>query len=436
MSLRGAFVALLVLAVILPAAQVGAEDVGARVLLLEISESISSATADYVEAGLQQAAGYAAVIITVNTFGGVGDSMFRIIEAIQESETPVIVYVYPQGGQALSAGTYILMSAGLAAMAPHTLIGSAQPVVNGVPSNETKLINFLVGKMRSMAELHGRNATQAARFVTHNDNLGPEEALRLGVIEVIAEDVGDLLEKADGMTVKTLRGERVLRLAGAGVERLGPDLRVQLLRILSDPLISGILISVGFLALVIGLSSPGFGAEIIGGALIVLGLVGQGFNINWAGLGLVILGSVFVLYEFYSGGVGAAIVGGIILLAVGLILLVRAPPGIIYIATSILDELLFSIIIVASVVAAFLGFVMFKVLRVARRGRYPIAPLAEYGRAAEDIPRGRIGYVVVGGEYRRALAQADIKENQRVRVIGEKEGYLLVEPLEPSVEVG
>lgn len=405
-------------------------DAQAPIMWLNIVGTISPATAEYVSTALEGGTRYSAVLITIDTFGGLGDSTFQIIDAILNSSTPVIVYVYPPGGQALSAGTYILMASGLAAMAPYTTIGSAQPVVNGVPSNDTKIVNFLVEKMRSMARLHGRNETQAARFVTHNDNLGPEAALKNGVIEVVASDVSELLAKIDGMSVRTLKGEITLQTRGAQLEKVDPGLRIQVLQFLSDPLVSGLFLTLGVLILIVGLSSPGFGGEILGAVLIVLGLVGQGFNLNWAGLALIILGSVLILYEFYSGGIIAAMVGGVILLALGLILLVRAPPGVIYVSQEWLNELQVTIGLVAAFGGGVTAFILFKMLRATRRRAYALAPLKETGRSVEDIDAGKIGYVVVAGEYRRAKALKPVKKDERIKVLGIENGLLLVEPLE------
>jgi len=405
-----------------------AESDANKVILLEIKGNIGPSVAEYVRTYLEDTGRFEAVIITIDTYGGLGDSMFQIIDAITYSEAPVIVYVYPEGGQALSAGTYILMASSLAAMAPYTIIGSAQPVVNGVPSNDTKLINFLVEKMHTLARLHGRNETQAARFVTHNDNLGPEEALEKGVIEIIAKDVSELLQKANGMTVKTLRGEKTLHFSNVEIIRADPGVRYHLLSFLSDPLVSGLLLSLGVLILVVGLSTPGFGAELVGGIMIILGLIGQGFNINWAGLALIILGSVLVLYEFYSGGIAIALLSGVILMGLGIVLIVRAPPGVIYVAQDWLNQLMNIIIIVAIGTGAIFSFILLKGLKTMRKKTYSLIPMSETGRAVEDIPAGHEGYAIIAGEYRKVIAREDVKQNQRVRVVGQKNNYLVVEP--------
>ncbi len=401
-----------------------------RVLLVDVSGHISTATAEWLEdVLLRRSFGYSAVLITINTFGGLADATFRIVDAIASSPVPVIVYVYPPGGQALSAGTYILMASDLAAMAPYTIIGSAQPVVGGVPTDEPKILNFLVEKMRTLARLHGRNETQAARFVTHNDNLGPELALQRGVIEVVADNVEELLEKADGRVVRRLGGEVVLRVRGAVTERASPDLRIAVLDALSDPLLSTLLLSLGFLILIVGLSHPGLGAELTGGILILLGLVGQGFNVNWVGLGLIILGSVLILYELYTGGTMIALPFGIAMIVLGSVLIVRAPPGNILIASSWLDEAMLGIAAAGAFAGALVGFIVYKALRATKRRPVPIAPVTT-GRAVEDIPKGSEGYAVIGGEYRKVIAVKDVKQGQRLRVVGKQDNLFLVEPVE------
>ncbi|MEM4211962.1 MAG: NfeD family protein, partial [Nitrososphaerota archaeon] len=184
----------------------------------------------------------------------------------------------------------------------------------------------------------------------------------------------------------------------------------------------------GVLVLIVGLSTPGFGAELVGGIMIILGLIGQGFNLNWAGLALIILGSILVLYEFYSGGIALAMISGVVLIGLGLILIVRAPPGTIYVAQEWLNQVMSIIIIVAIGSGAIFSFILLKGLRTIRRKTYSLVPQSEIGRAVEDIPAGAEGYVIIAGEYRRVIAREEIKQNQRVRVIGQKNNYLIVEP--------
>jgi len=230
-----------------------------KVLLVEVNGFISPATAEYLGSAVNAASqpGYTALLLTIDTFGGSADAMFKIVEWMQSSPVPVIGFVYPAGRQALSAGVYILMASDFAAMAPYTTIGSAQPIVGETPVTESKIINAYVQKMVGYARLHGRNETQAARFVTENDNLLPEEALKLHVIEAVAESPEELLRIADGTVVNTLRGRMNLDTSGAVIVRHGSSVRDFALKTLSDPLVSSILITVGFLSLILGLTTPG-----------------------------------------------------------------------------------------------------------------------------------------------------------------------------------
>jgi len=146
---------------------------------VDIKDFISSATSEHVASAVERASSsnaeeeFSAIILALDTPGGALDATLDIIASIQESEVPVIGYVYPQGRSAWSAGTIILIGTDYAAMAPVTTIGSAQPVRGDTPVNDTKVINAVTEKAVSLAELHGRNATQASRFITHNDNLTP-----------------------------------------------------------------------------------------------------------------------------------------------------------------------------------------------------------------------------------------------------------------------
>jgi len=400
-----------------------------RVMWIELSGYVSPATVDYVEESLRRAGEYSAVLITIDTFGGLGDSMFKIIDAILDSPVPVIGFVYPAGRQALSAGTYILLATDYAAMAPHTIIGSAQPVVGGQPTTEPKIINFLKEKMRSLAELHGRNDTQAVRFVTHNDNLGPEEALKYNVIEAIASSPEELLEKADGAVVKRLEGEVTLETRNARLVKISPGIRAQVLSVLSDPIVSSLLISLGILVLILGFTSPGFGAEIAGGIMVLLGLLGMGFNVNLVGILLALIGAGLIIYEIYSPGFGAFGIGGLISLGLGLVLLIGYPPTPIYVSEAWIQQAYITIVTVLIFIGGFLIFLIYKALKAQRRKPYLPLDYREVGRAVDDIRRGEEGYVLVAGEYWRAFAVADIKKGEKIRVVEKKDGFLVVEPI-------
>ena len=189
----------------------------AQVMVVELKDTITSASEGIVIEALESArlANAQALIITLNTPGGGLDETKRILEDIDASPIPVIGYVYPKGATAWSAGTLILLGTDIAAMAPNTIIGSAQPVEvtsEGLkPITEDKIVNAVVALAEEKARQHGRNVTAAGYFVTKNLNLDAEQAKNMSVIEVVSPGIDDLLTKVDGMRVKG----RVLKTSGA-----------------------------------------------------------------------------------------------------------------------------------------------------------------------------------------------------------------------------
>jgi len=400
------------------------------VLMIEIKGYISPGTALYVEESMKEAGRYSAVLITLDTLGGQADAMLRIVETIERSSVPVIGYVYPPGGKAMSAGTYILMATDLAAMAPGTLIGSAQPVAGGEPVTDSKTLNFFAEKMGTLAENHGRNREEAVKIVLENKNFNHQAALEAGLIEVVATDVGELLQKADGRVVKSLFGERVLNVKGAEIIIKPPSIASSFTSFLSDPLVSSLLLTIGIIVLIFSLPAPGWGGEVAGIVMIVLGLVGQGLSINVVGALLIIVGAGLLLYELFSPGFGLIGLGGIAALTFGLILVGAYAPAPAFVAEEYLKQFQSTIIALAVFSAAFLIFTSYKAFKGQRKK--PLDWLDKKGRAVEKIAAGRTGYIVVAGEYWRAKALKDIDENQSVKVVGRENGLLLVEPDQPS----
>ncbi len=400
-----------------------------KVLWVELNEPITPGSAEKVSAAVQEASAekYNAILISLDTLGGSVDSTFKIIDAIQSSNVPVIGYVYPSGKHAWSAGTIILMASDLAAMAPYSIIGSSQPVIGTQPTNESKIVNAIVGKLVSLAELHGRNSTQVARFVTHNDNLTPEISLRNHVIEVIAANPDDLMSKANGMKVKTLHGEIVLDTLNAHIVKYEPSVKAALLGILSDPIVSTMFLSIGILAIILGLSHPGFGAEVFGAVLLILGLIGQGFNVNWGALVLMGIGAGLLVFELHVHGFGIIGVGGVIILAVGMALLVAQPVTPMLVPTSYATETITILSLMLIPLVGLFGFLMFKAYKAIRMKRvftkYPVGK----GRAVDDILSNKEGYVVIGGEYWKAKSLAFIKAGSVIKAVGVKDGILSVE---------
>ncbi|MBM3897173.1 MAG: nodulation protein NfeD [Thaumarchaeota archaeon] len=400
-----------------------------KVLWVEIHDIVSSATVDQVAGAVEEAKSreYVAIVFALNTPGGLVDSTFKITEEIQRSPVPVIGFVYPSGGQALSAGTYILMATDLAAMAPFTRIGSAQPIAGGSPVNDTKFINAFSKQMESFANLHARNSTQVVRFITHNDNLLPEEALARHVIETVASSPEELLQKVNGMRVMTLNGEKTLQTEGTSIVKFGDSPRVIVVRAFSDPIVSNLLVGIGLFVLILGLSTPGWGAEILGVVMLLLGLLGQGFNVNYAALALMSIGAALLLYELYTPGHGILGIGGVVLLGLGTSFFITQPPGPLLINPSYFHSFLQVLIPSYALATVFFGVLIFKFAKVrkmkSRIEKYP----SGVGRTVDDIEPNKEGYVIVGGEYWKAKSSSKIKSGEQVKVVGNENDILLVE---------
>lgn len=325
---------------------------------LTIDGAIGPASAEYVVEGIEAAAteGAVAVILRMDTPGGLDSAMRDIIKAILASPVPVISHVAPSGARAASAGTYILYASHLAAMAPGTNLGAATPVqmgggfpgaegmeddtetetdreedpTAGMSASERKLINDAVAYIRSLAELRGRNAEWAERAVRESVSLSAEAALEEGVIDAVVADSQALLDRFDGVTVTLESGDEVLALAGAQIVERSPDWRQRLLAAVTNPNVAYILMLVGIYGLIFELANPGsLVPGTIGAISLLLALYAlQALPINFAGLGLLALGVLLMIGEALVPSFGAMGVGGVIAFALGsLMLFDTAGPG-------------------------------------------------------------------------------------------------------------
>ncbi|NYT57783.1 nodulation protein NfeD [Alcaligenaceae bacterium] len=311
-----------------------------KVTVLHVDGIISPATSDFITRGLRQAAenGSTLALIELDTPGGLDSSMRAIIRQILASPIPVATFVGPSGARAASAGTFILYASHIAAMTPASNLGAATPVAIGMPgagssdkeegqdkenkpdAMAAKAVNDAAAYIRSLAQLRGRNADFAEQAVRQAHSMSAQEALKAGVIDVIASNVPQLLEQIDGRQVKLDGGDTVsLRTAQATIERIEPGWRTQALALLANPQVALILMMVGIYGLFFELMSPGAALPGVAG-LICLLLALYAFQllpVNWAGVGLIAAGTAMMIAETFLPSFGALGVGGVIAFVLG-----------------------------------------------------------------------------------------------------------------------
>lgn len=395
------------------------------VLVLGLDGAITPASDDMVAAAIEEAVegGFQALVLTLNTPGGGLEETLEIIEQIEGASIPVIGFVYPQGAKAWSAGTLILIGSDIAAMSPYSIIGSAQPVrlspTGGTePINDTKTTNAIVALISEKASMHSRNTTAARDFVLENLNLNADEALEYGVVEHVSSDVSSLLQDVDGTFAKN----RTLATQGANVIDFRPPPRLYVLKILSDPMISGLLMLIGLYALIFGISNPGLGAEAFGVVALALGLIGMGFDVNLGALFLILLGMGLIIAEIHSNSFGVLGAAGLICIVAGSVLF--APVGYPqwYLPAGSQRSMIMIFLIPSVVMGLFFAFAAYKVAQARLRPAFSQIGEGEQAEALENLsPKGR---VLFRGEYWSAEADGPVAAGERVFVVGQ-EGSLL-----------
>ncbi len=267
-----------------------------------------------------------ALLITIDTPGGLDTSMRSIVKAIEYAELPVIAYIYPSGSRAASAGVFIVMSSDVAAMSPGTNIGAAHPVTIGGKLGkemQEKVTNDAVAYIKSLASQKGRNAGWAAQAVRKSVSIPAEEALNIHVVDVIAPTIPALLTKLNGMKITKATGTYVLRTKDAAVDRLKMTLRDRVLLIISDPNIAYIFMVIGMWGIFFELASPGaIFPGVIGALSLILAFVSfQTIPVNYGGMLLIVLSIVLFILEVKIVSHGMLAVGGVISFVLGSVLL-------------------------------------------------------------------------------------------------------------------
>jgi len=302
------------------------------VSIIEIDGTIGPITARLLSGALERARAdhSQALVVELNTPGGLERSMRAMVQSILSSEIPVIVYVAPTGARAASAGVFITMAAHVDAMAPATNIGAAHPVgVGGQMDKEMvkKVENDAAAFARSIATERGRNVEWAEKAVRSSVSATEREAVKLKVVDLIADNVPDLLAKIDGRVVKTVKGPVTLHTRDAPLARIDVRFRDRFLALISDPNVAYILMMMGMLGIFFELSTPGAVLPgVIGGISLILAFFAfQSLPVNWAGLLLILFGLVMLVVEIKVASHGILTVGGVVAMLLGSLMLYDVP---------------------------------------------------------------------------------------------------------------
>jgi len=430
---------------------VSANNSSRAVFQLTINDAIGPAADDYVgraieNATLQQAT---LTVIQIDTPGGLDSAMRSIIKNITNSSVPIAVYVAPTGARAASAGTYILYSSHIAAMAPGTNLGAATPVQiggfsppdldkekdkadnlvsdNNKTTMQQKIINDAVAYIRGLAQLRGRNQEWAEKAVRESASLPAGDALKKNVIDIIANSTADLLKQIDGREVFIQGQKHRLNTAGLVVQEINPDWRSRFLSVITNPNIAYILMLIGIYGLVLEFYNPGaIVPGTIGAICLLLAMYAfQLLPINYAGMGLILLGVALMVGEAFEPSFGMLGIGGVIAFVFGSIILMDTEaPGF------GIDISLIAVFAVTSVIM----FVFIIDMAIKARRRPVVSGMEELlGNEAlviEDFEQK--GRVNIHSENWSALSDTPLQKGQYVKVIGINGLTLQVEPLNKS----
>ena len=370
----------------------------------------------------------AALVIQLDTPGGLVTSMRMINKAIVNAKVPVVVYVSPKGARAASAGMFITIAAHVAAMAPGTNIGAAHPVSIGIAKMGKvmgeKVVNDMVAYARSLAKERGRNANWAEKAVRKSVSIDAKQAVKLKVVDLEAEDLDDLLQKINNRTVKLGKEKVTLKTVGVTVKPIEEGLRVRILKHIADPNIAFILMLVGLAGLYFELANPGVILPGVVGALSLL-LAFYAFQtlpVNFIGLLLIILAFILFVLEIYVTSFGLLSVGGVASLLLGSIMLFKVGDMGMGIAWYVLIP---SVVIISLFFLTVAGLVVRSHMRRSVSGTSGL--LGERGVAYTDLkPEGQ---VFVHGEYWQAVSDEPVAAGDAVEVVKVINLKLYVRPI-------
>src|SRR4030067_409884 len=389
-----------------------------EVMVITVNGVINPVASEFIGKGVKKAneKKVEALVIELDTPGGLDTSMRNIVKDIIGSDVPIIVYVSPSGSRAASAGVFITLAAHIAAMAPGTNIGAAHPVSLGGQIDSTmveKITKDAVAYVKSIAAKRGRNIQWAQQSVRKSESIPEYEALKLKVIDLVVNSVRELLEKCDGKKVSLPVGEKVLNTKGTEIRTIKISWRDKLLAIIANPTIAYILLNLGMLGIFFELSNPG---SILPGVVGAVCLIPPLFAfpslpINLAGLLLILLALLLFILEVKVPSHGALTIGGVISMLIGSFILINSPSP--YMKISVL-------VILVTVLSVALFFIFAVGMGLKAQRKKPTT--GDKGLIGEiGLTKSRIdpdGYVFIQGELWKAYSDAPIETGQKVKVIG------------------
>jgi len=386
-----------------------------EVYIIQVADAISPGTADFIKSGIKTAEenGAACLIIELDTPGGLAESMRLIVQNILGSRVPVVVFVYPGGARAASAGVMITMAADVAAMAPGTNIGAAHPVgaggkdIDGTMSE--KVINDMVAQAKSVAEKRDRNAKWVEDAIRESVSVTETEALKENIIDLIATDTDDLIKQLNGREIKD-RG--ILKLEDVKKVTIKETLRTKILKTISNPNIAYILLMIGLAGLYFEFSHPGaiFPGVIGAIALILAFFAMQTLPVNYAGILLIILAIIFFIMEMKITSYGLLSVAGVVSLLLGSLMLFKGSAPDMKLS---LQVVLPTIILISGFFVAVAGLVFRAQISKPTTGSTGL--VGEIGVVKKALtPEGK---VFVHGELWNARAKDPIDKDAKVRIV-------------------
>lgn len=393
--------------------------------------SINPVVAEFLRKEIQAAnqGDAAAFLLQLDTPGGLDTAMRTIIQALLGSHVPTIVQVYPAGARAASAGALITLAADFAVMAPGTNIGAAHPVSIAAPGGnddggknvmQDKVLNDAVAYARSIAEQKGRNADWAEKIVRESHSEPASEALKIGVIDLVATEMPELIEGINGRSYRRGDEEKILRLDGFTVVKREMDWRQQILNALSNPNVAYLLMMLGIVGIFFEISQPGVILPgVIGTLAILIALFAfQALPVNFVGVALILLGIVLFVLEIKVVSYGMLSLGGVIAFGIGSMMLIETDNPALQISPAIIAA---TVIFSSTLIIGCMIFVM-----RAQRGRVyggKEGLPGKHGVAMTDFEK--TGRIFLSGEYWDAVTDTQVREGDEVEVVSMEENLIL-----------